>query len=519
MFEPEKALDLLKLHSDWLWSVDANGILTEWIGNNGASSAKSVAPWASYLRRDSDTRDGLVKLLTAIRQRKPFHCLKISCLLPHAGVRGWVKLSGIPAYDDQGRFTGYRGAALNMTGQMMAERKMGRLNSQVSTLVRILDSSPVGIIMAAPRGDCWRITYANQAIASMCGEAVDHILDRDLLFMCGQKTSPAVLEQINTAIQQMQNCQMRIELHQRDGTPFWADLTLLHGGQEDGGESRVIALLRDASLEVARAATEQQRDRLQALGRLAGGMAHEINNLLQPARLYSEMLGDELPSNSMGHEFLRNICTGLDQISSIVKNTLQFSRQDDKPGEAITAPVGIMLRDSLGYLSGLFPPAVEISCEGADCELPVCLKRTELTQVLGNLLINATQAMDSHGQIRIQLYPVNLDGVKVASHGLPHGLYARLNIIDSGCGMDEATVTRVFEPFFTTKPPGEGTGLGLSVVYGLITDWGGDIRVTSKVGQGTTFSILIPVAAALPNKSNQNNQGEKNEYKENSVGR
>lgn len=180
MFEPEKALDLLKLHSDWLWSVDANGILTEWIGNNGASSAKSVAPWISYLRRDSDTRDGLIKLMTAIRQRKPFHCLKISCLLPHAGVRGWVKLSGIPAYDGQGRFTGYRGAALNMTGQMMSERKMGRLNSQVSTLVRILDSSPVGILMAAPRGGDWHITYANQAVASMYGETVERILDRDL---------------------------------------------------------------------------------------------------------------------------------------------------------------------------------------------------------------------------------------------------------------------------------------------------------------------------------------------------
>jgi PAS domain S-box-containing protein len=517
VFEPEKALDLLKLHSDWLWSVDASGILTEWTGNNGASSARSTAPWISYLRRDSETRDGLAKLLAAIRHRKPFHCVKISCLLPHAGVRGWVKLSGIPAYDEQGCFTGYRGAALNMTGQMMAERKMGRLNSQVSTLVRILDSSPVGILMAAPRGNVWHITYANQAAASMYGDTAEHILDRDLLFMCGQKTSSGTLEQINSAIQQMQNCQIRVELHQRDGTPFWADLTLLHGGREEDG-GRVIALLRDASLEVARAATEQQRDRLQALGRLAGGMAHEINNLLQPARLYSEMLGDELPSNSMGHEFLRDICTGLDQISSIVKNTLQFSRQDDKQGEATTAPVGLMLRDSLSYLSGLFPPAVEISCEGVECELPIHLKRTELTQVLGNLLINATQAMDSHGQIRIQLYPVNLDGVKVASHGLPHGLYVRLNIIDSGCGMDEATVARVFEPFFTTKPPGEGTGLGLSVVYGLITDWGGDIRVTSKVGQGTTFSILIPVVAALQNKSNPN-QGEKNEYKENSVGR
>ncbi len=505
---PTDALDLLKLHSDWLWSTDAAGHLIAWEGNNGAPSVAPCTSWITFLRRDSYTRDGLTDLIKALRARKTFHCLKLACILPHAGVRGWIKISGVPVHDALGRFIGYRGAAINMTGQMMSERKVRRLGAQVNTLTHILDNSPIGILMADPRDDRWPITYVNQAVASMYGALVPSILGRGLFFMQGPETSAHTVSEIRNALHHQQSYQARLQFYQKDGTPFWGDLTLLRGCTEDNN-CHVIALLRDATLDIAREDAEVQRDRLQALGRLAGGLAHEINNLLQPARLYTEMLGDEIPEGSIGHEFLRDISSGLEQVSSIVKNTLHFSRQDDAQGIAVTAPVGTLVTESLGYLGSLFPPSVIIEQDGTDCALPVQLRKTELTQVLGNLLINATQAMDNRGRIRIQLSPLRIDGVKVPSNGLPHGLYVRLAVSDTGCGMDSTTLARVFEPFFTTKPPGEGTGLGLSVVYGLVTGWGGDIRVDSMPGQGTTFTLLIPVTNIK--------QGVQNECEENSA--
>lgn len=173
-----------------------------------------------------------------------------------------------------------------------------------------------------------------------------------------------------------------------------------------------------------------------------------------------------------------------------MRNTLQFSRKDDagRSGERLLAP---LLEERTGYLRTLLPATVGLQVEvEPSAEGHVRLNPTTFTQVLTNLVTNASHAMQGKGDIRVNLRIFS--SRRQQRETLPLGNYFVLSVSDTGCGMSEAVQARIFEPFFTTKKIGEGTGLGLSVVYGLVTQWGGTISVQSRPGQGSTFTLYVP---------------------------
>jgi PAS domain S-box-containing protein len=233
-----------------------------------------------------------------------------------------------------------------------------------------------------------------------------------------------------------------------------------------------------------------QMQKMDALGTLAGGVAHDFNNVLAAILSHAEVMQLCVESEEQVTEAAREITAAAARGAELVRQILTFSRRSERR----LAPVrlGSVLKQSLRMLRAALPASIEIRSVLPETGPMTMADPTQIQQVITNLATNAWHAMEAGGgTLSVELSHVHLDAAG-AQPDLKEGLHARIRVSDDGEGIDEETLRHIFEPFFTTKPPGKGTGLGLSVVYGIVRDHGGAIRVTSRRGHGTTFEILLP---------------------------
>ncbi len=239
---------------------------------------------------------------------------------------------------------------------------------------------------------------------------------------------------------------------------------------------------------------QRQTQKLQSIGRLAGGIAHDLNNLLTPILGLTEMTIEGMPEGSKDRVNLEKVLAAAERASQLVEQILTFGRRDRPNRKPVK--LGPIVSEVLLLLRSAVSTSIAIRSQ-VDPETPeVLADATQLHQVLMNLASNAASAMGiKGGSLTVRVAPVTLDAAFCESHGeLNPGLHARLSVSDTGGGIDDETLTRIFEPFFTTKGIGEGTGLGLSVVHGIVTSHGGAIHVESEDGVGTTFTVYLPVS-------------------------
>ncbi len=236
-----------------------------------------------------------------------------------------------------------------------------------------------------------------------------------------------------------------------------------------------------------------QAQKMATIGRLAGGIAHDFNNILGSIIGYSDLILRSTSKEDRNYEYQTKIHAGAMRAAKLVKQILTFSSQ--KPKDHIPVEINSVVKEAISLLRSTLPSSIDLQ----DKVLPGCGSVmgdfTQLHQIIMNLCTNASQALGaSHGTIDVSASAVELDSEFVRFHpGLQEGRYLRLAISDTGCGMDEETIKRIFEPFFTTKGVGiGGTGLGLSVVHGIIRDHKGEIMVYSEINKGTTFHIYLP---------------------------
>ena len=236
----------------------------------------------------------------------------------------------------------------------------------------------------------------------------------------------------------------------------------------------------------------RQSQRLESVGRLAGGVAHDFNNLLAAILTYGEFVADELGPDHPLQDDVGEIRKAARRAADLTRQLLVFSRRDlvtpsvIDVNEAITDLLNLLHR-TLGEEITLTPTlAPNLPCVMAD--------PGELEQVLVNLAVNARDAIAGEGTITVETSEQTVDEMAAHSHAELHpGRYVRIAVTDSGCGMDPHVISQAFEPFFTTKGPGEGTGLGLSTVYGIAHRYGGCVTIYSEVGVGTTIKVYLPV--------------------------
>jgi PAS domain S-box-containing protein len=234
-----------------------------------------------------------------------------------------------------------------------------------------------------------------------------------------------------------------------------------------------------------------QTHKMEAIGTLAGGIAHDFNNILAAMIGYTELSLAEDQKETRQH-YLQEILKGAERARDLVKQILTFSRQDSSEKKPLD--LKLLLKEAFKFLRASIPATIEIREHSTNESCNILADHTQVYQVIMNLCTNASHAMkQTGGTLMIELSTMKMGKGEILHHpGLKPGPYVKLSISDTGCGIDSAIIQRIFDPFFTTKSKDEGTGLGLSVAYGIIKSHNGVINVYSELGKGSSFSVYLP---------------------------
>ena len=267
--------------------------------------------------------------------------------------------------------------------------------------------------------------------------------------------------------------------------------------RSDKGDVDLVGAAKDVT-EQKWAHTERERleqrlrqaEKMEAVGRRAGGVAHDLNNVFAGVLAYGEMLYRGTSSDSKLKRYAQNVLTAATRGRDLVEQILTYSRT--QRGARVPVDLATVVAETLELIRGSLPAGIRLEASAPEVPLVLIGDATQLHQVAMNLCSNAIQAMSTGGTLRVALDAAELSAQALSLGTLESGGYVRLIVADSGSGMDENILARIFEPFFTTKAVGKGTGLGLSLVHTIITESGGAIDVQSAPQRGSTFTIYLP---------------------------
>lgn len=280
--------------------------------------------------------------------------------------------------------------------------------------------------------------------------------------------------------------------HDETGQPFFVEMKSF---PIKGGSGKVVAAIEVINNVTERKKLEDQlrhAQKMEAVGTLAGGMAHDFNNILNVIIGYGSTALGRVGDDHLARDEINEVLAAADKAASLTKRLLAFSRKQ----VVDIGPVNVnqIIHDMEKMLSRIIGEDIVLDIELSDRKIVVMADSGQIEQVLMNLVSNARDAMPEGGRITISTGITEIDDGYIAAHGYgKRGMYVVVSVTDTGIGMDAETQKKIFEPFFTTKGIGEGTGLGLAIAYGIIKQHDGYIHVYSKVGEGTTFKILLPL--------------------------
>jgi signal transduction histidine kinase len=284
---------------------------------------------------------------------------------------------------------------------------------------------------------------------------------------------------------------MELEFKRKDGSLVWAEVQASFLRDPDGRPSRVIGVARDVTERRRLGEQLRQAQKMEAIGRLAGGISHDFNNVLTAIIGYSDLILHRLgEDNPVAHEITTIKLAG-ERAASLTRQLLTFSRRQILMPKILD--LNEVVRESGKILRPLIGEDIRFQTSLDAALHPVRADHGQIVQVILNLAVNARDATSEGGTITIRTENASLDEQDCLS--VPDsrpGEFACLSVADTGAGMEAATLERIFEPFFTTKGSGKGTGLGLSVVYGIVKQHNGWVNVHSAPGQGATFKVYLP---------------------------
>ncbi len=272
-------------------------------------------------------------------------------------------------------------------------------------------------------------------------------------------------------------------------TAFFSTYPLIN---ENGEMYAALGVSIDISEEKKLEERLRQVQKMESIGSLAGGIAHDFNNILFPIVGMAELLMEDLSPGSVGHENAQEILKAGKRGSDLVQQILAFSRQAEH--KMMPVSIQLVLKEAIKLGRSSIPSYVEISQYFQnDCGL-VMADPTQIHQIAMNLITNAFHAVEATGgKIHVKLKETALGGDDIPGSDFESSRYALLSVSDTGCGISPDVIDKIFDPYFTTKEQGKGTGLGLAVVYGIVKEHGGDIKVYSEVGKGSTFDVYLPL--------------------------
>jgi two-component system cell cycle sensor histidine kinase/response regulator CckA len=338
------------------------------------------------------------------------------------------------------------------------------------------------------------IAKVNRGMADMLGYSTDEMIGRPVVDFVAESRRELIERRIADREEGTREGAMR----HKDGRTIIVEATAQN--EKLNGLARRIVAVRDMTGKRELERQLRQAQKMEAIGRLAGGVAHDFNNLLTVISSYTELLLEATMSADPRHADLASIREAADAAASLTRQLLAFSRQQ------VIEPKNVDLcgavTNSAKLLKRVIGEDIELALVGGADPLVVSIDPGQLEQVIMNLAVNSRDAMPSGGKLTIETHIVDVDEEYARAHRPAQpGRFAMLAVSDTGTGMDECTRERIFEPFFTTKEPGIGTGLGLATAYGIVTQSRGFIWVYSEPGIGTQFKIYLPLVDEPPTKN------------------
>ena len=366
-----------------------------------------------------------------------------------------------------------------------------RTEAQARLLEQAISSANVGIVVADTHEPLLPITLCNAAFERMTGYAAFEVLGKSAWFLEGRESDARVSAEIRKAIQEQRECQVSLLVYRKDGTTFWDDLSLSPVRNAVGEVTHFLLFHSDGSARRHAETALFQSQKVEAIGQLAGGVAHDFNNILAVITGYCEMAQRQIEAEHPVRPRLDQILKAANRAAGLTRQLLAFSRKQvlqPRPLDlnAIIADTHKMLGRLIGEnIHVVMKPAVGLGTVNAD--------PGQVEQIIFNLAVNARDAMPKGGALTFETRNVDLDDEYAMQHpSTIAGRYVMLAVSDNGTGMTKEVQSRIFEPFFTTKPEGQGTGLGLATVYGIVKQSGGNVWVYSEPGHGTTLKVYLP---------------------------
>jgi PAS domain S-box-containing protein len=385
-------------------------------------------------------------------------------------------------YHKDGCLGGLVGAILDITDRKRAEEEN-------ALLAAAIEQTPEMIIMTDRKGV---IHYVNPAFEQISGYGRHEAIGRTPALLQKEGPKSASNHDLWSSLETRNSWKGRLTNRRKDGSLFEVEATIAPVHRQGGEIAGFLAVERDISQQIFQEKQLRQAQKMEAIGTLAGGIAHDFNNILSAILGFTEIALHDMPETNAQRPYLKKVLQAGERARRLVHQILTFSRateQENRPVE-----VRFIVKEALKLMQATLPSTIAIECDCAS-SAAILADPTQIHQVVMNLCTNAAHAMrETGGRLTVSL----TDGAAVTGAdrnlpGNPRERQVKLCVQDTGTGMAPEVVERIFDPFFTTKKPGEGTGMGLSVVHGIVKSCKGTIRVRSTPGQGSTFTVVLPV--------------------------
>ncbi|MGE0422812.1 MAG: PAS domain S-box protein [Reyranellaceae bacterium] len=487
----ERLRDLATLSNDWTWETDSEHrfVRLEVLRPTAPFDFNHIAGVTRWQIAGADvTQEPWRSHIAQLNAREEFHDFEYETVRPD-GSRLWVRNSGRPIFEG-GVFRGYRGAAKDITALRATERKLNERDAEFANLFR---RHPLPMWIHEP--GTLRFLDVNDAMCTTYGYSREEFLRLTALVLRTPDQQTALTELV-ASIPRDSSYQAEREHVTRDGRRL--DVIVNVAPIEFDGKPARFVMVRDVTqqrvAEVRAAEAERtlrQNQQIEALAKLAGGMAHEFNNLLTVIVSATEMLSDGLPEDGEGRQLASMALEAAQRGAQLADSLMTISRRQDLLVLRVdVCAVARRMEESLRRLLGA---AVTLEFDIAADPLLCELDEGQLEAAIVSLVTNARDAMHDSGVVRLRVAAREVaPSEALADARLQPGSWVVVSVQDNGWGMSPAVAAKAFEPYFTTKPVGQGMGLGLSVVHGFVHQSGGFAIIDSRVGVGTTVSLFFP---------------------------